>query len=475
MRGRRHRGWDEHAHERLHEHWHRHGRGPWQRPWINRVRLRRLQTRLFFWFLAAIFAAFAASGVALWVMRGDTGSSTPNVATHAIATHLSRTWDDPQECERYVESVRELIGMDVHLRRDVADLPQQLAMRGGAVTFERGKALIPVRRDGELLGAVEVDATHLRPRWNAPVALGAALFVLAMAARGVARRLAWPMEDVADAAERFGNGDLSARTRLGGRGPRRGWVASEVRGVAQAFDGMATRIERVVRDQRELLAAISHELRSPLGRARVALETARDRGTEETRKPLDDIDRQIDDIDAILGDLLAAARAGLSDVKPVATAVAPWLRARIAAEPPVPAIELVTDAPESVTASIDAQLLNRALHNLFANARAHGHPDGEPIEVRLDAGPTRITITARDHGPGFPPDLLPRAFEPFVKGDVARSPGSGYGLGLALVQRIAEAHGGRAFARNADGGGAEVGIDLPVAGTPAPTARPKID
>ena len=218
--------------------------------------------------------------------------------------------------------------------------------------------------------------------WNVAVALGAALFVLALAARGVARRLSWPLEDVADAAERFGGGDLTARTRLGGR---RRWVADEVRGVAQAFDQMADRIARVVRDQRELLAAISHELRSPLGRARVALEIARDRGGTRLAPSLGDIERQLTDVDAILGDLLAAARAGLSDVRPVPTPIAGWLRARLAAEATPPTIELVCDVAEDVTAPIDAPLLNRALHNILANARAHGHPSDRPIEVSLEA------------------------------------------------------------------------------------------
>jgi signal transduction histidine kinase len=429
--------------------------------------VKRLQARLFFWFLTAIVAAFGAAMLAAWATREAEGPSSPNVATRAIASHLAREWDDPRACEAYIARVHDLIGLDVHLRRDLDGLPQRMALRRGAVTFgSHGEGFIPVVRDGELVGALEFDAgAAARPHWSVAVALGAALLVLALAARGVARRLAWPLEDVADAAERFGGGDLTARTRLGGR---RRWVADEVWGVAQAFDQMAERIARVVRDQRELLAAISHELRSPLGRARVALEIARERGSQApdaVPSAIDDVERQLTDVDAILGDLLAAARAGLSDVRPAPVNVLAWLRGRLASEPTPPALELVCDAPEDTTAPIDAALLNRAVHNILANARAHGHPPDRPIEVSLTADGDVVRVAARDHGPGFPPDLLPRVFEPFVKGDVARTPGSGYGLGLALVRRIADAHGGRAYARNAEEDGkcvgAEVGFELP--------------
>jgi two-component system, OmpR family, sensor kinase len=453
------RGWHHH-HGESHRHWHYY----WK---LRRSpRVRRLQARLFFWFLAAIVAAAGTAMLTAWAMRTTEAPGSRNVATRAIASHLAREWDDPQACEAYLARVRDVIGLDFHLRRDVSGLPHRMTLRGGAVTFgAHGEGFIPVVRDGELVGAVEFDAEAAPTSdWNVLVALGAALFVLSMAARGVARRLAWPLEDVADAAERFGAGDLSARTRLGGR---RRWVADEVHGVAQAFDQMADRIARVVRDQRELLAAISHELRSPLGRARVALEIARERGGDATAPSIDDIERQLTDVDAILGDLLAAARAGLSDVRPTPTKIAAWLRARLAAEPAPPAIELTCLVPEDVCAPIDAALLNRALHNVLANARGHGHPADRPIEILLDGDADRVRLVARDHGPGFPPELLARVFEPFVKGDTARTPGAGYGLGLALVRRIAEAHGGRAFAKNAEeGGGAEVGLELPRAAGP---------
>jgi signal transduction histidine kinase len=418
---------------------------------------RRLQTRLFLWFLVAIGVAFGTVHLTVWLEQQGNDQPPPSmhVMASTIAKHAAATWDDAAALDRYVAQVRDDVGLELRVLRDPSAVPARRA-HGPLLPDPRGGLLIPVKRGDVVLGAIELGS---RKPWRPPLWLGVGvgLVVLGIGARAVSRRLAWPLEDVAAAAERFGAGDLEARTHVAGG---RHFVADEVREVATAFDQMAERIARVVRDQRELLAAISHELRSPLGRARVALEIARDRGGDPAA--IDDVERQLGDVDAILGDLLAAARAGLSDVKRASTPIASWLRARIETEPASPAIVLAASDDDPVVA-IDTALMNRALHNVLANARDHGHPAGAPIEVRLEADAARVTIVVRDRGPGFAPELLSRAFDPFVKGDAARTPGSGYGLGLALVGRIAEAHGGRAFARNAadSGGGAEVGVELP--------------
>ncbi len=102
------------------------------RRWMRRApRVRRLQARLFFWFLAAIFAAFLAAMLSSWLLRGAETSSPPAVATRAIAGRLAREWDDPQACDAYVARVRELIGLDVRLRRDIDALPHRMSLHGG--------------------------------------------------------------------------------------------------------------------------------------------------------------------------------------------------------------------------------------------------------------------------------------------------------------------------------------------------------
>ncbi len=445
----------------------------------------RLKTRLLLWFLAAIVLAFAISSMTLGLTRPEGSENPTQVVAKRVQTKLSKDWNDPVACNRYVSELRDATGLDFDLVRDVNRLPTRSRRhRGGGMTFEDGIAYVPIVRDGNVVGALALHSTGGPP---GPLRLVLGLFVGAMVLAGVARkvakRISRPLEQVASAAERFGEGDLGARTGLdaGARASRH--VADEVREVAYAFDEMAGRIERVVRDQRELLAAISHEIRSPLGRARVGLEIAREDASPEAKKTLESIDRELKEVDAILGDLLAAARAGLSDARLEDVALLPWLRGRLAAlsRPDLPPLEL--DVDESAAAELgdvgganlqvacDQALLGRALSNLVNNAMAHGHASDEPITVRVEQDREEVRVLVRDRGPGIPEELLPRVFEPFVKGDKARTPhkngpSGGTGLGLALVSRIAEAHGGRAFAQNHTGvdgriDGAEVGLSLP--------------
>lgn len=429
-------------------------------------RLRRLQARLLLWFLLAIVLAIGASVLTTVLTASDADTPTRVVSKH-VQRRLARTWDDPVATDKYVAELRETTGLDMRVRRDPLLFSGRPARNNTGMIFEDGVAYVPVVKNGQIVGALELRTGTPAPQlWRVGVALGAALLVLGAVAGRVSKRLARPLEHLAQTAERFGSGDLTARTGVE-KLPRR-WVAEEVRDVGIAFDGMADRIARVVLEQRELLAAISHELRSPLGRARIAVEIARER--PEPGPALDDVDRQLVEIDAILGDLLASARAGLADIRASDVELVPWLRERIAAET-LGAIELTAAAgAESVQVKIDGPLLGRALHNLFSNAWNHGHPKDAPLEVIASVADGRAKITVRDRGPGFTESILPRAFEPFVMGaDAARSPGAhGIGLGLSLVRRIVEAHGGSASAVNVTDGdrtkGAEVSIDLPIAG-----------
>lgn len=442
----------------------RHGAIP---PWVRMRRgRRRLQARLLLWFIGAILLAVGASMLTTWLTKDETSGDYPSrVVSRHVQQKVARLWDEPAACDAYITQLREDTGLDIRVRRDPTFFGHRQRGPNGGMVFEDGVAYIPVQRRGEIVGALEIHTGAPAPRpWRVVLALLAALLALSLAARRVAMRLSKPLEHVAGAAERFGAGDLTARAGIDGFSRR--WVADEVRDVGRSFDHMADRISRIVVEQRELLAAISHELRSPLGRARVALEIARDRSAE----PLpahDDIEKQLGEVDAILGDLLASARAGLADVRREPTNIDAWVKKRAAAETTGP---VTVKASTGLRAEIDPALLGRALHNLLANAWAHGHPKDTPLEVSVtpaeEVGFVRVAV--RDRGPGFSAEILPRAFDAFVTGTgAARSPGAhGIGLGLALVRRIVEAHGGRVSAVNVEEAGkttgAIVAIELPV-------------
>ncbi len=438
-------------------------------------RPRTLRSRLFSWFVGAILLAMLTSSLVVFATRPEQGNVADAVARN-VAAELGRIWDDEDATRSYVAQVRRVTGLDAHLVSDPRRLPARvyrLAERGSAIVpdgFRR--VFVPVTRSGTVVGALEIYRFGLGwapgATWRFVLALLLVLGVLSAMAGIIADQLARPLERLADAADRFGGGDLKARTRPAGTAR---WVAREVLDVATSFNRMADRVEAIVRSQREFLGAISHELRSPLGRAHVALEIARDRlGTDPGPRPaaasLDEIETQLGQVNSILGDLLDVARTGLTDLRKEKLDLAAWLRRALALEPTPPNVELTVDpSADGLDVVFDPSLLARVIHNLLENARAHGHPSDRAIEVRIArAGPV-ARIVVRDRGPGLPPGFAEKAFEPFMRAEPSRTrpaTGSGSGLGLAIVRRVVEAHAGRVYASNAEGGGAEIGVELPV-------------
>ncbi len=452
-------------------------------------RTHSLRSRLFRWFFGAIVLAMVTSGLVVSTTRPEPITGAEALA-HNVAARLALAWDDEEATRAYVGEVRDVTGFDVRLVRDPRRLPahvRRVVERGGAIAPDGAQHIfVPVVRGDRLEGALEME--RFGPRavpwawWRFGLALLLVVVALSTMAGGVANQLARPLEHLAHAADRFGGGDLAVRTDLAGG--RRRWVAQEVRDVAVSFNRMADRIEAMVRGQRELLGAISHELRSPLARAGVALEIARDRLPEDAveapdrpsrghpRAALDDVEKQLAAVDEILGDLLDVARTGLADLRKEPRAFVEWIRGRVAEEPSPPSIDVTAGAEVAgIVLDFDPALMARAVQNLLVNARAHGHPPDQPIDIRVSREGDRARVVVRDRGPGFRDGFAERAFEPFVRGEPSRVrpiEGAGYGLGLTLVRRIVEAHGGQVFARNvraeASGGGAEVGFDLPVSG-----------
>lgn len=304
----------------------------------------------------------------------------------------------------------------------------------------------------------------------------ATLAVLWMASGAIAYRLTRPLLLVVDAARRIGDGDLATRIPLQ---RQRG----ELGLLAIAINDMASRIEKQISDQRALLAAVSHELRTPLGHVRVLVETARDTPSGASPALLDELEREVLELDRLVDRLLASSRLDFAtierrDADVGALAVGAVERAG------VPPERLAVEG--NCTAAVEPTLVRRAIANLLENAETHG---GGAVAVRVERRDGTVAVEVDDAGPGVPAADRARMFAPFERGarhangngevHAEHSPApngngsgngpidartGGLGLGLALVARIAAAHGGRAWIEDRPGGGARAGFSVSVAG-----------
>ncbi len=286
--------------------------------------------------------------------------------------------------------------------------------------------------------------------WNSPTFL-AAFVVMTLAAALLSvwavRRLIGPVATLAAAAERLGR-DVNA-SPLPEVGP------SEVRTAAIAFNTMASRIRRFVQDRTFLIAAIGHDLRTPITRMKLRAEFIED---DELRgKFLADLD----ELEAMVAATLAFGR-DASRAEPVVALDLPALLRTVVDEAsdatPQAGEQLRYDGPEHMVVQARPVALKRAIANLVGNAVKYA--GGAQVALRRGAG--TVTVFVDDDGPGIPPDELERVFDPFyrVEGSRNRETG-GTGLGLSIARNILRAHGGDVVLGNRSGQGTRATITLP--------------
>jgi len=296
--------------------------------------------------------------------------------------------------------------------------------------------------------------------WLRPLGLCLSAMFVWMLSGLVARRIAYPLRELSRVAQDLGDGKLESRASLPWRG------SAEVRELATSINDMAGRIEQQIKTQRDLLGAVSHELRTPLARMRVLLAIAQDR-EQATESSLAQMEREIIEMDALVGELLAGARvdAGVIERRPLElAALAREAIERVSVPDPQAesAFHVTLElAPDATQLNADATLLARALTILIDNARKHG---ATSATLRITRQLNEARFTLEDDGPGIAPEDLERIFTPFTRGQgKPADEQSGVGLGLYLLKRIAEAHGGAAFAENrapSPASGARVGFSI---------------
>jgi signal transduction histidine kinase len=277
--------------------------------------------------------------------------------------------------------------------------------------------------------------------------LGIVALAVAVGSYPIVRRLTKRLEELRGGVERWGEGDLSTRVREDGN--------DEVAFLARRFNHAAERVETLVKTHKSLLANASHELRSPLTRIRMGLEFM---GRDSDPAARAEISRNIAELDQLIDEILLSSRldareSDMGTVEPVdLTGLAAEECARLGAELDHQA------AGEAVVVPGVAKLLRRAIRNLLENARRYS--DG-PVTVDVRREGMHALLRVCDRGPGVPPELRERIFEPFYRLPGASEREGGVGLGLALVRSIALRHRGGVTCEDRDGGGACFVLRLP--------------
>jgi len=274
----------------------------------------------------------------------------------------------------------------------------------------------------------------------------AALLVLALAGAWlIASNIARPLAALTRAAARIGRGEV--HQPLAEEGPR------ELRTLGAAFNRMARDLESMERERAMVLAGISHDLRTPLSRMRLALEMS-GAAEDEMRGDLAAMVADIEEIDATIGQFLDFAR-GVNEEKARQDLGA--LLDEVAEHYLRLGKNISLKKAAALPFLFARTAVRRAVSNLVDNALRYGR---EPIEIEATGKSASVLIEVRDRGPGIPAAEAERLKRPFTRLDAARSGPAGAGLGLAIVERVARAHGGSLELAPREGGGLVARLSL---------------
>jgi len=296
--------------------------------------------------------------------------------------------------------------------------------------------------------------------------LAVAAVISALVSFLLARYLAAPLGQLSRASRQLATGDLSVRV-----GAPLDQRKDEFGQLALDMDEMASRLQVSQQANRRLLRDVSHELRSPLARLRVALEIARNKDQNQVIEELNRIELESERLEKLVDEVLSLLRESSvsQELKLQNFDLAELLQDLVEtvnyeSRDDGHQVDLQTQSPLLLNA--DRDLLWRVFENLLRNALIHG---GENGVIELSAATSsehEIVVCVKDSGPGIAAQYLVRIFEPFYRVDEARTrksagQSSGHGLGLAIAASAVRRHGGRITASNRKSGGLEVRVTLP--------------
>jgi two-component system, OmpR family, osmolarity sensor histidine kinase EnvZ len=261
----------------------------------------------------------------------------------------------------------------------------------------------------------------------------------------LARRLTQPLAQLEAASALIGQGGMPLL--LPETGPL------ELVRLSRRFNAMAQQVHDLLSTRTTLLAGVSHDLRTPLARMRLALEMLKDNPDPAL---IAHMDRDIEQMNHLIGQVLDLAR-GLAHEASVPTDVAALLQQL--ADEQISASTPVSVSCPTVQLDVAPGALHRALGNLLQNALRYA--PGQPVELVCEVRPTSVRLGVLDRGPGIAPEHLDAVFEPFHRLETSRSPATGgAGLGLAIVRELARANGWQVRLQARPGGGLQAWIDI---------------
>jgi len=402
------------------------------------------------WFLMVPLAQRAAADFGeLLALSAETWSELPPMTRRAFERHLVETHGIELRQAPPAEA-REHEGRDFYVRHVASSLEAQ---------FGETVAIAAAERDGERWHWVAVPSggrvmwvgfPHSRvgtqPMTTALITLVAGVLLAIMAAAWLARRIVAPLERLDAAAAQLGRGERPEV--LAETGPR------ELAALARRVNALGRQVHDLLEGRTTLLAGLSHDLRTPLARMRLAVEML-------SRRPdpalIERLELDIEEMNRLVGEMLELARGlGREVSREVDVAELLELLAERAREAGVS----VTVAAEPCSVTAAPMALRRVLGNLLSNAQRYGGASAVELVAQRDERAVRIGVL--DRGPGIPHDQLEAVFRPFHRVESSRSRGTGgSGLGLAIVRQLAQANGWTVSLENRAGGGLAAWVTLP--------------
>lgn len=305
------------------------------------------------------------------------------------------------------------------------------------------RGIVPANTSENAFGAINRAVIYIIPLFIIIAALGAYL---------LSKRTIRPVEDITGSAKEISSGsDLSKRIKTNGG-------SNEISALAQTFNAMLARLQNSFESEKQFTSDASHELRTPLAVIKAESEYAlsANASDEDKKEALASINEQADKMAALVNALLSLTRteqgterfnfekADMSEL--VEEICSTFVTAK--------GINLQSSVEKDIFFNMDISLISRLLENLLSNAVRYGRENGY-INVILKKDRDKIILSVEDNGIGIKEEDLPKIWGRFYRADSSRSSGEGFGLGLALVERIAALHGGRAEAQSEFGKGSK--------------------